>query len=40
MASPSSLTSHRLQNPGDMMYLHPPSLIKYRKDLAGFIDND
>ena len=25
---------------GHMMYLHPPSLIKYRKDLAGFIDND
>jgi carboxypeptidase C (cathepsin A) len=25
---------------GHMMYLHPPSLVKYRDDLAGFIDND
>ena len=22
---------------GHMMYLHPPSLVKYRDDLAGFI---
>jgi carboxypeptidase C (cathepsin A) len=25
---------------GHMMYLHPPSLLKYKKDLADFIDND
>ena len=24
---------------GHMMYVHPPSLEQYRKDLAGFIDN-
>jgi hypothetical protein len=23
-----------------MMYLHPPSLVKYKKDLANFTDND
>ncbi|GBF31286.1 hypothetical protein MnTg04_01246 [bacterium MnTg04] len=25
---------------GHMMYLHPPSLVKYKKDLADFIDSD
>jgi len=25
---------------GHMMYLHPASLVKYKKDLADFIDND
>ena len=29
-----------LYDSGHMMYLHPPSLVKYKKDLAEFIDND
>jgi carboxypeptidase C (cathepsin A) len=29
-----------LYDAGHMMYLHPPSLVKYKKDLADFIDND
>lgn len=29
-----------LYDAGHMMYLHPPSLLKYKKDLADFIDND
>jgi len=29
-----------LYDAGHMMYLHPPSLAKYKKDLAAFIDND
>ena len=29
-----------LYDAGHMMYLHPPSLIRYKKDLASFIDND
>jgi len=29
-----------LYDSGHMMYLHPPSLVKYKKDLASFIDND
>lgn len=30
----------KLYDAGHMMYLHPPSLIKYKKDLADFIDSD
>ncbi len=29
-----------LYDAGHMMYLHPPSLVRYKKDLASFIDND
>ncbi|RKZ43206.1 MAG: carboxypeptidase, partial [Gammaproteobacteria bacterium] len=29
-----------LYDAGHMMYLHPPSLIRYKKDLASFIDSD
>jgi len=32
--------STELYDAGHMMYLHPPSLAKYKKDLAEFIDND
>ena len=29
-----------LYDAGHMMYLHPPSLVRFKKDLANFIDND
>ena len=29
-----------LYDAGHMMYLHPPSLVRYKKDLASFIDSD
>jgi carboxypeptidase C (cathepsin A) len=29
-----------LYDAGHMMYLHPPSLVRYKKDLADFIDSD
>ena len=29
-----------LYDAGHMMYLHPSSLVRYKKDLASFIDND
>ena len=31
---------NKLYDAGHMMYLHPPSLIRYKKDLANFIDSD
>jgi carboxypeptidase C (cathepsin A) len=41
MPLPESLRSNvsiKYYEAGHMMYVHPPSLLKFRKDLASFID--
>ena len=41
MPLPESLRSNvsiEYYQAGHMMYVHPPSLLKFRKDLASFVD--